>query len=132
MSTYGLISLASALLGATVLVPVEERLNPLSEAQIASAFSGKAMKYVSEISIGGYAGVFCPDGTYARPRHRVGPVRGSYVISEGIISVEGEGRPPQPMRLQVFGDASGGVFVKQDDYPLTEVHFEPPLPGWCA
>lgn len=132
MSSFGLISLASALLGATVLDFVEERLHPLSGTQIASAFSGKAIKYVGEIRIEGYDGIFCPDGTYARPRHRIGPVRGSYVISEGAISVEGEGFPPQPMRLQVFGDASGGVFVKRDDYPLIEVRFETPRPGWCA
>lgn len=125
--SYGLISLASALLSVTVLDPVGGKLLPLSETQIASTFSGKAVNYDNEIRIAAYSGVFCPNGTYARPRQRGGPIRGSYIISEGSILVEAG----ETMLLQVFGDSNGRIFVKQDDLPLTEAYLKTPVPGWC-
>jgi hypothetical protein len=113
----------------------QAELRRLSEAQIASVFSGQAMTYAGEIQLLGYAGVFCPDGTYGMPRDRVQPERGVYSISENAIVIEvrqPDGRRIRSFALRVFGDADGRVFVTQGDARLTEVRFETPVAGWCA
>lgn len=106
-----------------------EGMTPLTDTQIAMAFSGQAVWPDDEDFVVGSGGpdMFCPTGVFWKDRHRAGVARGAYQIEAGRICTQvGEARRCN----YVFRDTAGAVVMsnRRDGARPWTVRFINPFP----